>query len=50
MLARTDQPNARWTLIEGDSKRYARVEVLETVVEGIEEGMRAWGIEPPARL
>ena len=50
MLARNDQPRAPWSLIEGESKRYARVRVVETVIERIEEGMRAWGIEPPAPL
>jgi AMP-polyphosphate phosphotransferase len=47
MLARNDQPNARWNLIEADSKRYARVRVIETVIERMEEGMRAVGMEPP---
>jgi polyphosphate kinase 2 (PPK2 family) len=48
MLARTDQePHARWHLIEGDSKRYARVRVLETVIAEIENGMRRNGREPP---
>lgn len=48
MLARTDEePHARWHLIEGDSKRWARVRVLQTVIEGIEQGMRREGIEPP---
>ena len=50
MLARTDQPNAPWSLIEGDSKRYARVAVIETVIARIEEGMREWGMEPPPPL
>jgi AMP-polyphosphate phosphotransferase len=50
MIARTDQPSAPWTLIEGDSKRYARVKVIESVIERIEEGMRICGMEPPARL
>jgi polyphosphate kinase 2 (PPK2 family) len=50
MIARTDQPNARWTLVEGDSKRYARVKVIETVIERIEEGMTAWGMAPPDPL
>jgi AMP-polyphosphate phosphotransferase len=50
MLARTDQPHAPWHLIEADSKRYARVKVLETVIERIEDGMRQWGIEPPKPL
>jgi AMP-polyphosphate phosphotransferase len=50
MLARTDQPHAPWVLVEGDSKRYARVKVVETVIERIEEGMRQWGMEPPKPL
>jgi AMP-polyphosphate phosphotransferase len=48
MVARTDQePHARWHLIEGDSKRYARVKVLETVIAEIETGMKRHGIEVP---
>jgi AMP-polyphosphate phosphotransferase len=47
MLARTDQPRAPWSLIAGDSKRFARVKVIETVIERIEQGMREWGIDPP---
>jgi AMP-polyphosphate phosphotransferase len=50
MLARTDQPYAPWHLVEGDSKRYARVKVVETVIERIEDGMRQWGMEPPEAL
>jgi polyphosphate kinase 2 (PPK2 family) len=50
MLARNDQPpHASWHLIEGDSKRYARVRVIETVIAEIEDGMRRNGIEPPPR-
>jgi polyphosphate kinase 2 (PPK2 family) len=49
MLARTDhRPHAPWHAIEADSKRYARVKVLETVIAGIEEGMRRQGLESPA--
>jgi len=47
MLARTDQEHARWHLVEGDSKRHARVKVVETVIAEIESGMRRWGFEPP---
>jgi polyphosphate kinase 2 (PPK2 family) len=47
MFARTDQPHAPWHLISADSKRNARVEVVRTVIERIEEGMRRWGLEPP---
>jgi polyphosphate kinase 2 (PPK2 family) len=50
MVARTDQPHAPWHLIPADSKRYARVTVLETVIERIEAGMRQWGFEPPPPL
>ena len=47
MVARTDQPQARWRLVAAESKRYARVEVVRTVNEEIEAGMRRWGQEPP---
>jgi AMP-polyphosphate phosphotransferase len=47
MLERTDHPEARWHLIEAESKRHARVKVLETVIEEIEAGMRERGFEPP---
>jgi AMP-polyphosphate phosphotransferase len=50
MLARNDQPNAPWSLIPAESKRYARVKVIETACERIEEGMREWGIDPPPPL
>jgi AMP-polyphosphate phosphotransferase len=48
MIARTSkQPHAPWHLIPGDSKRYARVAVIETVIAEIETGMRRYGMEPP---
>jgi polyphosphate kinase 2 (PPK2 family) len=50
MLARNDQPNAPWSLIPAESKRYARVKVIETACERIDEGMREWGIDPPPPL
>jgi polyphosphate kinase 2 (PPK2 family) len=46
MLERTDHVHARWQLVEADSKRYARVKVLETTVAEVEDGMRERGIEP----
>ena len=46
MLGRTDHPLAPWELIEAESKRFARVKVLETVVARIEEGMRHHGVLP----
>jgi AMP-polyphosphate phosphotransferase len=50
MFEETDTEFAPWTLVEGDSKRYARVKVLETVIAAAEDGMRRHGITPPARL
>jgi polyphosphate kinase 2 (PPK2 family) len=50
MVARTSQPYAPWHLIEADSKRYARVKVVETVIERIEQGMAQWGMVPPPPL
>jgi polyphosphate kinase 2 (PPK2 family) len=50
MIARTDEPKAPWHLIAADSKRFARVSVVETVNERIEAGMREWGLEVPEPL
>ncbi len=47
MLERTDSREAPWFVIPGDSKRYARVAVIETVNSEIESGMRRVGMEPP---
>jgi polyphosphate kinase 2 (PPK2 family) len=48
MVARTGlEPHARWHLIPAESKRYARVAVIDTVISEIEEGMRRHGLEPP---
>jgi AMP-polyphosphate phosphotransferase len=48
MVARTSiEPHATWHLIPADSKRYARVAVIETVISEIEEGMRRQDVEPP---
>jgi polyphosphate kinase 2 (PPK2 family) len=46
MLARTGRA-APWHLVEADSKRHARVKVIETVVAEIEAGMRRAGIALP---
>jgi AMP-polyphosphate phosphotransferase len=50
MIARTDQPEAPWDLIAGESKKFARVKVIETVIARIEEGMRQRGLEVPEPL
>jgi AMP-polyphosphate phosphotransferase len=36
MFERTDHAQGRWTLVEGDDKRYARVKVIETVIAAME--------------
>ena len=48
MLEHTEHEAAPWELVEAESKKYARVKVVETVIERAEAGMRAQGIEPPA--
>ena len=49
MLDLTDRPpHAPWHLIAAESKRFARVAVLETVIAEIEAGMRRYGFEPPS--
>jgi polyphosphate kinase 2 (PPK2 family) len=47
MVERTDHRLAPWYLVEGDSKRYARVKVIDTVIEEIEKAMSDRGIDPP---
>jgi polyphosphate kinase 2 (PPK2 family) len=46
MLERTDHDCGAWTVVPADSKRYARVTVVETVIAAMERGMRANGQEP----
>ncbi|HET6508657.1 MAG TPA: UDP-galactose-lipid carrier transferase [Baekduia sp.] len=50
MLDRTDLPEAPWILVEGESKRFARVKVMESVIEQIERGCAARGFELPEPL
>jgi polyphosphate kinase 2 (PPK2 family) len=47
MLDRTSTDWAPWHLVEADSKRWARVKVIETVNAEIETGMRRRGFDPP---
>ena len=44
MLERTDPTWARWHVIPGDNKHYARVKVVETVCEAVEEELSRRGI------
>jgi AMP-polyphosphate phosphotransferase len=45
MLERTDHDLGPWQLVEAESKRYARVKVIETTIAEIERGMRERGPE-----
>jgi len=47
MFERTDHPGAPWHLVEGDSKRFARVKVIETISAEVERGMRESGFPVP---
>ena len=45
---RTDHRLAPWDLIPANQKKFARVQVLETVIDRIEAGMRRWGTPVPS--
>jgi len=40
MLLRTSTINAPWTVVEGNSKYYARIKVIRTVCEAIEKALK----------
>ncbi|HEX8744604.1 MAG TPA: hypothetical protein VF712_15880, partial [Thermoleophilaceae bacterium] len=46
MFERTDHSAGPWHIVPGDSKKYARVFVIETFVTEVERGMRERGFEP----
>ena len=48
MLSTTDHDLARWHVVAAESKHYARVAILETVISRIEDALRAVGQEPVA--
>ena len=50
MLARTSGDQAPWFVIPAESKKLARVEVLENAIAVVEEGMREHGMEPVPEL
>jgi AMP-polyphosphate phosphotransferase len=39
MLLRTDTPYAPWTVVEANSKQYARIKILKTVIKAIEKAL-----------
>jgi polyphosphate kinase 2 (PPK2 family) len=46
ILANTDHSAARWHILAGESKPYARVKVLEIVIASLENALRSVGQEP----
>jgi AMP-polyphosphate phosphotransferase len=48
VLAETDRDSARWHVVAGDSKKFARVAVIETVNHELERAMREHGLAVPA--
>jgi polyphosphate kinase 2 (PPK2 family) len=52
MFERTDHHLAPWDVISGEQKRQARVDVLETVIRRVEQGMTRFGmpVPPPDEL
>ena len=49
MLEETDREFAPWVVVPGESKRYARIAVVEEVNARIEAGMERWDIPAPPR-
>jgi AMP-polyphosphate phosphotransferase len=48
MLRRTDHKDGRWRVIAAENKAYARVAVVEFVIDALEQGLRNAGQEPIA--
>ncbi|MCL1787501.1 MAG: polyphosphate:AMP phosphotransferase [Defluviitaleaceae bacterium] len=40
MLARTHTPHAPWIIVESNNKKYARIKVLKTVTDALDDAMR----------
>ncbi len=47
MLKKTDREFAPWIVVPGESKRYARIAVVEEVNKRIEAGLKRWKIPVP---
>ena len=45
-LTATDHGAAPWRVVAAESKHYARVKVLDTVISTVEDALRALGREP----
>jgi len=40
MLHRTHTPHAPWIIVESNSKKYARIKVLQTVSDALDDALR----------
>ena len=49
MLRLTNGPLSSWDVISSENKRFGRVQVIETVIRHMEEGMARWGVPVPAK-
>ena len=47
MVLKTDTPNAPWTIVAGNDKRYARVKALKTIAKAVTAGLET---ELPQRI
>ena len=47
ILARTETPAGPWKIVEATDPRWARITVLETIVERLEEALKARNLLPP---
>ena len=43
MVERTSTRLAPWTLVEGDDKLYARIKVIKTLVDRLEQAVKGRG-------
>jgi polyphosphate kinase 2 (PPK2 family) len=48
MFTHTDRPHAHWHVVAAESKRFARLRVIEHVIDTLEHGLRGEGIVPVA--
>ena len=48
MLLKTSTITAPWTVVEGDSKPYARIKILKTIVDKLSDELQYFPFKPAA--
>ena len=48
MFAKTSHDSSPWEVIPAEQKRFARIAVIETLNQRIEEGLKSWGLPVPS--